>query len=144
VVFANCLAMLLEKTRWVTEKLHCGSNTKLKPNNKFPEWRDNEMYLYSSLPCDELPSSYQGPVVSGTAGSAAGSDFWKCMPDDKQFLQFFGVMAKTLPWYLWCHYRKRIEVTGVKMIKRVKENMRSHPVDSLTNATYRALFIGVH
>jgi hypothetical protein len=33
------------------------------------------VYLSSALPCNALPSSDKTPFVSGTAGSAAGSDF---------------------------------------------------------------------
>lgn len=32
----------------------------------------------------------------------------------------------------------------IKMIKSVKEHVRPYPVDSLTNETYRPLFVGDH
>jgi hypothetical protein len=42
VVFANYLVIPVDKTRWVTEKLHSGSNSILrKPYQKFTEWPDN-------------------------------------------------------------------------------------------------------
>lgn len=92
-------------------------------------------------PCIELPSSQKAPIASGTAGSVAG----------KLILEVRVGWSATVEGFLFFFLPKLYPVTLDAILgmrsdsgqnnKGVGEHVRSHFVNSLTDATYRALFI---